>query len=68
MLVFTTQLCELLPSNLLSVSTLSSPPLPCVKDSTHSVRLGGGGGIEQGDLDRSVDSAESCWRPYSEGV
>ncbi len=31
MFVFSTQLCELLRSNVLSGSPLSTPPLPCVK-------------------------------------
>jgi hypothetical protein len=58
MLVFSTQLCVLLPPNLLSDSTPPTP-LPCVKVQfifTDSVWLGGGGGVE------------SCWRPYSAGV
>jgi hypothetical protein len=46
MLIFSTQLCELCPSNLLSSSPSSPTPLPCVQvQKMPTVWLGGGGGF-----------------------
>jgi hypothetical protein len=58
LLVFSTQLCELLPLSPFLWFNPPPPPLPCVKVQYTQTVCGWEG----------VGRAESCWRTYSGGV